>query len=98
MNNADLIILIGVLTPLLVALVASAKWSSRAKGVAALIVSALIGLGTVYASGAVDAANILGSTLAAYGACQAAYIALFKPIGITSWVLDNLGNTDQVGE
>ena len=92
MNHNDLIILIGVITPLLVALVASAKWSDTAKGVAALVVSAAIGTATAYAGGALDAANIIGSTLAALGACQVAYLGLFKPIGVTSWILDNLGN------
>lgn len=89
--HADLLILIGILTPLLVAIVATVKTSSQMKGILALIVSIVIGLATAYASDLVSAANMLGSILAAYGAAQVAYIALFKPLGITSWILDNLG-------
>jgi len=90
--HADLLILIGILTPLLVAIVASVKTSSQMKGILALIVSVVIGLATAYASDLVSAANVLGSILAAYGAAQVAYTALFKPLGITSWILDNLGS------
>jgi hypothetical protein len=92
--HADLLILIGILTPLLVAIVATVKTSSQIKGILALIVSVVIGLATAYASDLVSAANVLGSILAAYGAAQVAYVALFKPLGITSWILDNLGRKD----
>ena len=91
--HADLYTLIAIVTPLLVAVVANARWGSGAKGIAALLISAAIGAATAYASGLLTAANILGSILAAYGAAQVAYVAMFKPLGITSWILDNLGNT-----
>lgn len=90
--HADLLILIGIVTPLLVAIVASVKTSSQTKGILAFVVSIVIGLATAYASDLVTAANLLGSILAAYGAAQVAYVALFKPLGITSWILDNLGS------
>ena len=89
--HADLLILIGIVTPLLVAIVASSRWSSQAKGNLAMAASIVIGYATAYASDLVSAANVLGSILAAYGAAQVAYTALFKPLGITSWILDNLG-------
>ena len=90
--HADLLILIGILTPLLVAIVASVKTSSTVKGILALVVSVIIGAATAYASDLMSAANILGSILAAYGAAQTVYVLVFKPAGITSWVLENLGN------
>lgn len=91
--HADLLTLIGIVMPLLVAIVASARWSSQRKGVAAAIVSAGIGVATAFATGSLSAGDVLGSILAAYGAAQVAYVAVFKPLGITSWILDNLGNT-----
>lgn len=92
--HADILTLVGILTPLLVAVVATARWSSQAKGIAAMLVSVVIGIATAYAGDLLTAANILGSVLAAYGAAQVAYTALFRPLGITSWMLDNLGRKD----
>ena len=89
--EANLYALLGVVTPLIVAIIASARWSSQAKGIAALVASVVIGAATAYAGGLLSAANVVGSILAAYGAAQVAYTALFKPLGITNWVLDNLG-------
>lgn len=87
--------LIGIFAPLAVAFLASASWSSQAKGVAVLVVSAVIGFATAYATGSISAADIVGSILAAVGASQVAYFTVFKPVGLTSWILDNAGNTDQ---
>lgn len=92
--HAEILALIGVVTPLLVAIVARARTSSARKGALALLFSVLIGLGTVYAGGAFTMANVAGSILAALGAAQAVYTVAFKPLGITSWILDNLGRVD----
>lgn len=90
--EANIYVLLGILTPLIVAIVASNKWSAQAKGVLALVASIVIGVATAYASHLLTTANVVGSILVAYGAAQVAYTALFKPLGITSWILDNLGS------
>jgi hypothetical protein len=90
--HTNVIALVGVLTPLLVAFVTNSKSSTHVKGVIAMAVSVAIGVATAYAGGLLSPADVLGSILAAYGAAQAAYTALFKPLGVTSWILDNLGS------
>lgn len=92
--QSDILVLIGIVTPLLVAIVTSLKTSSTIKGLLALVFSVAIGTGTAYAGGMLSAADVLGSILAAYGAAQVAYVAVFKPAGITSWLLENLGRKD----
>jgi hypothetical protein len=92
--QADILVLIGIVTPLLVAIVTSVKTSATVKGVLALIFSVVIGVATCYAQGLLSAADLLGSALAAYGAAQVAYVVVFKPAGITSWLLENLGRKD----
>jgi len=94
--ESDILVLIGIVTPLLVAIVTKLDTSSTVKGIVALVSSVAIGVATAYASGMLSAANILGSVLAAYGAAQVAYVAVFKPVGITSWLLENLGRKDPV--
>lgn len=90
--EANIYILLGILTPLIVAIVASNRWSSQVKGLLAMTVSIVIGVATAYIAGLLSVADVLGSILAAYGAAQVVYTALFKPLGITSWILDNLGS------
>lgn len=92
--QADILVLIGIVTPLLVAVITRLDTSSTVKGLLALAFSVAIGAGTAYAGGLLSAGNILGSILAAYGAAQVAYVAVFKPAGITSWLLENLGRKD----
>ena len=92
--EADILVLIGIITPLLVAIVTRLNTSSTRKGLLALAFSVAIGVATCYAQGLLSTANILGSILAAYGAAQVAYVAVFKPAGLTSWILENLGRTE----
>ncbi len=92
--EADVLVLIGVVTPLIVALLTRLDTSSTTKGLLALLFSVLIGAATCYAQGLLSTANLLGSILAAYGAAQVAYVAVFKPAGLTSWILENLGRTE----
>lgn len=92
--EADILVLIGIITPLLVAIVTRLNTSSTRKGLLALAFSVAIGVTTCYAQGLLSTANILGSILAAYGAAQVAYVAVFKPAGVTSWLLENLGRRD----
>ena len=92
--QADILVLIGIVTPLLVAIVTKLDTSSTVKGLLALAFSSIIGVAVCYANGLLSTADILGSVLAAYGAAQVAYVAVFKPAGITSWLLENLGRKE----
>ena len=92
--EADILVLIGIITPLLVAIVTRLNTSSTKKGHLARAFSVAIGAATCYSQGLLSTANILGSILAAYGAAQVAYVAVFKPAGVTSWLLENLGRRD----
>ena len=92
--EADVLVLIGVVTPLIVAVLTRLDTSSTTQGLLALLFSVLIGAATYSAQGLLSTANLLGSILAAYGAAQVAYVAVFKPAGLTSWILENLGRTE----
>lgn len=92
--QADILVLIGIVTPLLVAIVTTLKTSATVKGLLALAFSVVIGVATCYSQGLLSTADILGSVLAAYGAAQVAYVVVFKPAGITSWLLENLGRKE----
>lgn len=93
MSPAALSALVAILVPLIVAVVANCKWPSQWKSVAALVVSLLVGVATAWANGSLDPQQIATSVLVVIGAAQASYVIAWKPLGITSWILDNVGNT-----
>jgi hypothetical protein len=87
-------LLAGTLVPLIVAVLARWSWSSTVKFWMAFVGCAALGIGTVYYAGGFDPAKVVTSILAVLGAAQLAYYAVFKPLGFTNWILDNVGNQD----
>jgi len=68
--HADILVLVGIVTPLLVVLVTRLDTSPANKGLLALAFSVAIGVATCYANGLLSTVVIPGSVLAAYGAAQ----------------------------
>jgi hypothetical protein len=88
-NAHEFALLAGTLVPLLVMLISRyVQLSGTVRGIAAGIVSLLLGIGTVYYAGGLNASAIVTTVLAIYGASQAAYRYVFKPLGWTASALE----------
>jgi hypothetical protein len=89
MNAHEWGLLAGTLVPLLVLLISRyVNLGSTAKGWSAALVSIALGAGSVYFAGGINPAAIVTTILAIYGASQAAYRFIFKPLGWTAGALD----------
>jgi hypothetical protein len=89
MNAHEWGLLAGTLVPLIVLWITRyVNLSSTAKGWSAGIVSIALGIGTVYFAGGINPAAVVTTILAVYGASQAAYRFIFKPLGWTAGALD----------
>jgi hypothetical protein len=85
MNANEWGLLAGTLVPLVVMLISKyVLLSERVKTWAAVIGSLILGAGTVYYSGGMDWQAIVTTILAIYGASQAAYRLVFRPLGWTA--------------
>lgn len=79
-------LLVGVLTPAVVAVINHPIWEPQAKRIIAVVAAALLGVLTVIANGLftdfeVTTANLVTAVLAVIGASQTAYALLWKPTG-----------------
>lgn len=94
MNAKEWALLAGTLVPLIVALINRYyPLSSTARGWAAGIGSLALGLGTIYYAGGLNPAAIVTTILAVYGAGQAAYRYVFKPLGWTAECFEDTQKT-----
>ena len=80
------VMLVGVLTPAIVALVNHPMWSSQTKRIIAYVGAAVLGVLTVVGNGVLNdmefnVANAITVILAVVGASQAAYGLIWKPTG-----------------
>lgn len=94
MNAREWGLLAGTLVPLIVGILARFSWSSYAKAIMAAVGSVALGVGTVYFAGGFTTTAVVTAILATYGAAQASYWFIFKPLGWTTWLLENVANTD----
>jgi uncharacterized membrane protein len=88
-NAEQYALLAGTLVPLVVMLInrfwtLSSVWRAWAAGIGSL----LLGIGTVYYAGGMKPDAIVTTILAVYGAGQAAYRLIFKPLGWTASAWD----------
>lgn len=75
--------LVGLLLPLLVAVVQQAHWSAKVRttvGVAACVVAAV---GTAYFQGKLDLHNFVESALVIFTLAKVSYLSVWKPTGTT---------------
>lgn len=81
-------LIIGVVTPYLVALVNQPSWSDTARRVTAVLVAVAVGLGNAYFNGDIDfeVETVLASIAAVLVASQTVYRNVLKPLpsGVTA--------------
>lgn len=80
------VLLVGVLTPALIAVINHPVWQSQTKRIIAVVGAAVLGVLTVIGNGLandldVNLSNTITVVLAVVGASQAAYSILWKPTG-----------------
>lgn len=92
MGTTALASLIALLVPLIVAVVSNANTSGAVKGALATAFSVAIGALTVYGSGNATVEQYAQIIVTVIVAAQASYGMFWKPLGVTSWILENIGN------
>jgi len=75
-------LIVGVLLPLLTALVQQPSWSRPARVAVAVLASGIAGVLTCLAAGTFDLGNVLGTVAAVLVAAQASYESLWQPSGV----------------
>lgn len=93
MEGTSLAALIGLIVPLLVAVAVNTKTSSAVKGGLAAIVSILIGATTVFLGDSAQLEQYATAIVAVIVVAQSSYAMFWKPLGVSSWILEHLGNT-----
>lgn len=89
--------LIGVVLPLLIAVLNQPRWTPQQRQLLAVGVSTVAGVGTVIASGNFDLQNWLVTIAAVIGAAQAAYAVLWKPTNIAPTIETKTSGGDEAG-
>jgi uncharacterized membrane protein len=93
MQGTALASLIALVLPLIVAFVATSKTSSAVKGSLAALFSVAVGAIVVFLGHDPVVERYAITIVAVIVAAQASYGMLWKPLGVTSWILDHLGRT-----
>lgn len=76
-------LILGVLTPLIVAVVQQPKWTPKVRALVGLAAAVVIGFVSVLASGDLDdTQSLLGVIALVFVASSSAYKALWKPTGV----------------
>jgi hypothetical protein len=75
-------LILGVVTPYLVAVINQARWNDKTRRAVALVISVLVGLGNALFNGEVDfsATSAMASIAAVVIAAQTSYAHLLKPL------------------
>lgn len=82
-------LLLGALTPLLVSVLKQPGLSTKYVRLIALAASVLVGVLTVAAAGQFNVADLLTTAALVIVACQAAYVTLWRPSGVTDVIEDS---------
>jgi Na+/H+-translocating membrane pyrophosphatase len=96
-------LLVGVLTPAVIAVINHPVWQPQAKRIIAVICAAVLGILTVVANGMftdfeVTAASVVTVVLAVVGASQTAYALLWKPTGAADKIEETVNPGPSVPE
>jgi hypothetical protein len=82
-DTASWALILGVLTPLVVAVVQQPRWGTRYRAVVAAVAAVIVGVVTVLANGTwQDASGTLGIIALVLVASNTAYKTLWKPTGV----------------
>lgn len=95
MEGTNLYALLAMLVPLIVAVFASTKTPSWVRGLVAFIVSIAVAAVAVLLKDPAHVATIelyAGTAITVIALAQASYSMLWKPLGVTSWILEHIGN------
>jgi lysylphosphatidylglycerol synthetase-like protein (DUF2156 family) len=74
--------IVGVVMPLIVALITQTHWERCTQALTAVAVCVVVGVGTCYFNGALDVRDLAASILRIFIAAIAAYYGFWKPTGI----------------
>lgn len=80
-------VILGVITPLLIAVVNRKTWSDQMRRIAAIVVSVVVAVGNLVFNGDItDWKNWVVNIALVAGAAQVLYATVFKPTGIADKV------------
>lgn len=89
MTNSELWpLMVGVVMPIIVALVVQTQWGSCAKSIVAVLICSLGGYGTAYFTGQLDGKDVARDIMLVIIATKTFYSAFWKPTGICD-VIEN---------
>jgi len=91
--KGNLLVLLSLLVPLVVAIFTRVETPSWAKGLTAFVLSVAVGVVSVFFGDVQSIELYAGYVVAVIAAAQASYEMLWKPMGVTSWILEHLGRT-----
>lgn len=93
--NGNLLVLLSLLVPLVVAFFTRVETPSWAKGLTALGLSVAVGVVSVFFGDVQSIEIYAGYVVAVIAAAQASYGMLWKPLGVSSWILEHLGRVNR---
>lgn len=93
--NGNLLVLLSLLVPLVVAFFARVETPSWAKGLTAFGLSLAVGVVSVFFGDVQSIELYAGYVVAVIAAAQSSYQMLWKPLGVTSWILEHLGRVNR---
>ena len=91
--ESNLLVLLGLLVPLVVAFFTKVESPSWVKGLTAFVLSVAVGVVSVFFGDVQSIELYAGYVIAVIAAAQASYSMLWKPLGVTSWIMEHLGRS-----
>jgi len=92
--KGNLLVLLSLLVPLVVAFFTHVETPSWAKGLTAFVLSVAVGVVSVFFGDVQSIELYAGYVVAVIAAAQASYEMLWKPLGVSSWILEHLGRVN----
>lgn len=93
MESTPLWSLLAVIIPVVVAFFAKTSTASWVKGLTATVICVAVGVVGVYFNDITALNAIATQILTVIVTSEACYRMIWKPLGVTSWVMENLGVT-----
>ncbi len=93
MQGTALFTLLAILIPLIVAVFTNRKTPSWIQGTVAFVISVLVAVAFVFFQDVQQIEVVAVAITAVIVTAQSFYSMLWKPLGVTSWILEHLGNT-----
>ena len=93
MQGTALFELLAIVIPLVVAVFTHCKTPSWIQGTVATVLSITVGVTFVFVNDIAQIEYVAAAIIAVIITAQSFYSMLWKPLGVTSWILEHLGNT-----